>query len=144
MLVILCRSLTLLAGFPAAALLLAGLRGRRLILLPRLALVRHAVSFHGNARTTARRSGSFLIKKNAARNAADYVSLTYSGLPFVVYVFSRQQLNAALRCDRRSVIPRANALSSAITIRTHKHRPTNKRELLFRSNHSRRARLIQC
>jgi hypothetical protein len=70
MLVILCGSLTLLAGFPTAALLLDGLRGRFLILLPGLALVRHGVSFHGNANTTARGSGSFLIRKNAARNAA--------------------------------------------------------------------------
>jgi hypothetical protein len=70
MLVILCGSLTLLAGFPTAALLLDGLRGRFLILLPGLALVRHGVSFHGNASTTARGSGSFLIRKNAARNAA--------------------------------------------------------------------------
>jgi hypothetical protein len=39
MLVILCGSLTLLAGFLTAALLLDGLRGRFLILLPGLALV---------------------------------------------------------------------------------------------------------
>jgi hypothetical protein len=52
--IILCRSLTLLAGFLTAALLLAGLRGRRLILLPGLVLVRHDVSFHGNASTTER------------------------------------------------------------------------------------------
>jgi hypothetical protein len=96
MLVILCGSLTLLAGFPAAALLLAGLRSRRLILLPGLALVRHGVSFHGNASTTGRRPGSFRIRKDAARNAANYVSLTYSGLLLVVYVFSRQQLTS--RC----------------------------------------------
>jgi hypothetical protein len=70
MLVILCGSLTLLAGFPTAALLLAGVRRRRLILLPGLALVRHAVSFLGNASTTACGSGSFLIRKNAARTAA--------------------------------------------------------------------------
>jgi hypothetical protein len=70
MFVILCRSLTLLAGFLTAALLLAGLRGRRLILLPGLALVRHGVSFLGNVSTTARSSGSFLTKKNAARKAA--------------------------------------------------------------------------
>jgi hypothetical protein len=70
MFVILCGSLTLLAGFLTAALLPAGLRGRLLILPPGLALVRHAVSFHRNASTTARSSGSFLTKKNAARNAA--------------------------------------------------------------------------
>jgi hypothetical protein len=70
MFVILRGSLTLLAGFLTAALLLAGLRDRFLILLPGLALVRHGVSFHGNASTTARSSGSFLTTKTVARNAA--------------------------------------------------------------------------
>jgi hypothetical protein len=50
----------------------------------------------------------------------------------------------AMHGDRCSVTPRANASSSPIMIRTHKHRPTNKREHLFRSNHSPRAPLIQC
>jgi hypothetical protein len=45
--------LTLLAWFRAAALLLTGLLTRRLILLARLVLVRHVVSFHGNIVTTA-------------------------------------------------------------------------------------------
>jgi hypothetical protein len=58
--------------------------------------------------------------------------------------FLSSATHVALRGHRCSVTPRANTSSSAITIRTHKHRPTNKRELLFRSNHSRRARLIQC
>jgi hypothetical protein len=35
-------------------------------------------------------------------------------------------------------------LGSEIIIRTHKDRPTNKRELLFRRNHRRRAPLVRC
>jgi hypothetical protein len=49
----LAGGLTLLARFRAAALLLTGLLTRRLILLARLVLVRHVVSFHGNIVTTA-------------------------------------------------------------------------------------------
>ena len=41
-----------------------------LIWLTGLILVRHGVSFHGNAPTTARSSGSFLTKTNVAHNAA--------------------------------------------------------------------------
>jgi hypothetical protein len=44
----LAGGLTLLARFRAATLLLTGLLTRRLILLARLVLVRHVVSFHGN------------------------------------------------------------------------------------------------
>jgi hypothetical protein len=45
---ILAGSLALLSGFLAAALLLTRLLTRRLVLLARLVLVRHVVSFHGN------------------------------------------------------------------------------------------------
>ena len=55
----LAGSLTLLAGFLATALLLAGLLTWRLVLLAGLVLVRHVVSFHGNADTTAPSPGSF-------------------------------------------------------------------------------------
>ena len=41
----------------------------------------------------------------------------------------------ALRRDCSGVTPRGNVSSSAIIIRTHNHRPTNKREPVFRSNH---------
>jgi hypothetical protein len=58
----LCGSLALLARFLAATLLRSGLLTRRLILLAGLVLVRHVVSFHGNADTTARSSGSFREK----------------------------------------------------------------------------------
>jgi hypothetical protein len=50
--IILAWCLALLAGFPAAALLLTELLTRSLILLAGLVLVRHAVSFHGNGVTT--------------------------------------------------------------------------------------------
>jgi hypothetical protein len=87
--VILCRSLTLLAGFLTAALLLAGLRGRRLILLPGLVLVRHDVSFHGNASITERHYngppfGFVPDKEKPVSQCRNYVSLTYSGLPFAI------------------------------------------------------------
>jgi hypothetical protein len=59
----LCGSLALLARFLAATLLRSGLLTRRLILLAGLVLVRHVVSFHGNAGTTARSSGSFRQNK---------------------------------------------------------------------------------
>jgi len=147
--IILCRSLTLLSGFLTAALLLAGLRGRRLILLPGLVLVRHDVSFHGNASTTERHYNHnngppfrFVPdKEKPGSQCRNYVSLTYSVLPLVIHVFSRRRrvVRRSLQCDTAS-----NASSSAIMIRTHNHRPTNKREHLFRSNHSRRALLIPC
>jgi hypothetical protein len=47
MLVTLCGSLALLAWLLTAALLLAGLLTRRLILPAELVLVRHGISFHG-------------------------------------------------------------------------------------------------
>ena len=56
---VLAGSLALLAGFLTATLLLTWLLARSLILLAGLVLVRHVVSFHGNADTTARSSGSF-------------------------------------------------------------------------------------
>jgi hypothetical protein len=68
--VTLCRSLTLLARFLPTAVLLTRLLTRRLIWLTGLILVRHGGSFHGSAPTTARSSGSFLTKKNAAHNGA--------------------------------------------------------------------------
>jgi hypothetical protein len=49
-------------------------------------------------------------------------------------------VSAALHGDCSDV----NALSSEITIRTYQHRPTIKRELVFRRNHCRRAPLIHC
>jgi hypothetical protein len=58
-LVALGGSLALLAGFLTAALLLTGLLIRRLILLAGLVLVRHVISFHGNAGTTAQSPASF-------------------------------------------------------------------------------------
>jgi hypothetical protein len=83
MLVTLCGSLALLAWLLTAALLLAGLLTRRLILLAELVLVRHGISFHGNTRPTARSSGSFLTnKKCCCSPCRNYVSLTYSGLRF--------------------------------------------------------------
>jgi hypothetical protein len=51
---VLARSLTLLARFRAAALLLTGLLARPLILLAGLVPVRHVVSFDGKIITTAR------------------------------------------------------------------------------------------
>jgi hypothetical protein len=65
MFVTLCGSLALLARLLTAALLLAGLLSRRLILLTGLVLFRHGVSFHGKQQTrpTARSSGSFLKRK---------------------------------------------------------------------------------
>jgi hypothetical protein len=39
-------------------------------ILTELILVRHGVSFHESAPTTARSSGSFLTKKNATHNGA--------------------------------------------------------------------------
>jgi hypothetical protein len=68
--VTLCRSLTLLARFLTTAVLLTRPLTRRLIWLTGLILVRHGVSFHGSAPTTARSSRSFLTKENAARNGA--------------------------------------------------------------------------
>jgi hypothetical protein len=70
--VTLCRSLTLLARFLTTAVLLTRPLARRLIWLTGLILVRHGVSFHGSAPTTARSSGSFLTKKNAAHNGATF------------------------------------------------------------------------
>jgi hypothetical protein len=78
--VTLCGRLTLLARFLTAALLLT----RRLIWLTGLVLVRHGVSFHGNARTTARSSGSFLTKKKCGSQCPNYASLTNSDFLFVV------------------------------------------------------------
>jgi hypothetical protein len=135
MFVTLRGSLALLAGFLTTALLLTGLLTRRLILLAGLVLVRHGVSFHGNTRPTARRSGSFLTKKNAGSPCRNNVSLTHQVLPLIIDVLSRQRLRRVeprlLRCDTAST----NASSSAIIIRTHNHRPTNKREPVFRGNH---------
>lgn len=77
--IVLARSLALLARFRAAALLLAGLLIRRLILLAGLFLVRHVVSFHGNTVTTAlspRRSD----KRKWQFALLAKVRLTYSGL----------------------------------------------------------------
>jgi hypothetical protein len=62
----------------------------------------------------------------------------------LLFMFSLVSDCVAMHGDRCGVTPRVNASSSAIMIRTHKHRPTNKREQLFRSNHSLRAPLIQC
>jgi hypothetical protein len=59
--------LALLARFRAAALLLARLPTRRLILLAGLALVRHVVSFHGNIMTTAPSRRPFRKTKAAIR-----------------------------------------------------------------------------
>ena len=88
--VALAGSLALLAGFLATALLLSGLLTRRLILLAGLVLVRHVVSFHGNADTTAWSSCSFLTKKRCClhcrRDAT--VSLTYSGAHLLILRFS--------------------------------------------------------
>src|SRR6266545_5012208 len=108
MFVTLCGSLALLARLLTAALLLAGLLSRRLILLAGPVLFGHGVSFLSwkNTRPTARGSGSFLTKKKCGSPRRYYVSLTYSGL----------------------------LSSSAIIIRTHNHRPTNKREPVFGSN----------
>jgi hypothetical protein len=107
MLVALCRSLALLlAGFRTAALLLTGIWGRRLVLLARLVLVRHGISFLGNAKITACASASFLTRKMRVHDAAPL-----------------------------SALPPASAVGSRITIRTHKHQPTNKREPVFRRNH---------
>jgi hypothetical protein len=92
MLVTLCGSLALLAWLLTAALLLAGLLTRRLILLAELVLVRHGISFHGNTGPTARSSGSFLTKKKCGSPCRNYVSLTYSGLRFLIGVLSRQRL----------------------------------------------------
>jgi hypothetical protein len=99
--VALAGSLALLAGVLTAALLLAGfltrclvlLAGfltRRLILLAGLVLVRHVISFHGNASTTARGSGSFLTKKKSGSHCRHdaTVGLTYSGLRFLIHCFS--------------------------------------------------------
>jgi hypothetical protein len=96
MLVTLCGSLALLAWLLTAALLLAWLLAwlltRRLILLAGLVLVRHGISFHGNTRPTARSSGSFLTKKKCGSPCRNYVSLTYSGLRFLIDVLPRQRL----------------------------------------------------
>jgi hypothetical protein len=92
MLVTLCGSLALLAWLLTAALLLAGLLSRRLILLARLILVRHGFSFHGNTGPTARSSGSFLTKKKYGPPCRNYVSLTYSGLRFLMDALSRRRL----------------------------------------------------
>jgi len=67
---------------------------------------------------------------------AQLLSLTSSDTRLLIYIFY-----VVGDCDLTSA---ANAHSSDIIIRTHKHRPTNKREHLFRSNHSPRAPLIQC
>jgi hypothetical protein len=132
MLVTLCGSLALLAGLLTAALLLAGLLTRRLILLALLILVRHGFSFHGNTGPTARSSGSFLTKKKCGAPCRNnYVSLTYSGLRFLIGVLSLQRLHR----DCFGVTPRGKVSSSEIIIRTHNHRPTNKREPVFGSNH---------
>jgi hypothetical protein len=50
---------------------------------------------------------------------------------------------AELNGDCVGVIRRVR-LSSEIIKRTHEHRPTNKREPLFRSNHRRRGPLVRC
>jgi hypothetical protein len=87
MLVTLCGSLALLARLLTAALLLAGFLTRRLI-LALLILVRHGFSFQGNTGPTARGSGSFLTKKKYGSPYRYYVSLTYSGLRFLIDVLS--------------------------------------------------------
>jgi hypothetical protein len=76
-------SVALLAGFLTAALLLAGLLIRRLILLAGLVLVRHVISFHGNAGTTAPSPASFRQKKNdSSRCLHDVIaSLPHSAHP---------------------------------------------------------------
>ncbi|MDR3484207.1 MAG: hypothetical protein P4M05_04770 [Bradyrhizobium sp.] len=66
----LAGGLTLLARFRATALLLTGLLTRRLILLARLVLVRHVVSFHGNIVTTAQSRRRSEKAKEAIRIAA--------------------------------------------------------------------------
>jgi hypothetical protein len=125
MLVTLCGSLALLAWLLTAALLLtrlltaalllAGLLSRRLILLARLILVRHGFSFHGNTGPTARSSGSFLTKKKYGPPCRNYVSLTYSGLRFLMDALSRRRLRRVaprlLRRDtarKMSRVPRSS------------------------------------
>jgi hypothetical protein len=80
MFVTLCGSLALLARLLTAALLLAGLLSRRLILLAGLVLFRHGVSFHGkqHTRPTARSSGSFLTKKKMRLEFRDHHTNTQS------------------------------------------------------------------
>jgi hypothetical protein len=134
MFVTLGGSLALLTRLLTATLLLTGLLSRRLILLARLILVRHGFSFHGNTGPTARSSGSFLTKKKYGPPCRNYVSLTYSGLRFPINALSRRR-RAAWHRDCSGVTPRGNVSSSEIIIRTHNHRPTNKREPVFRSNH---------
>jgi hypothetical protein len=92
MFVTLCGSLALLARFLTAALLLAGLLSRRLILLARLVLVRHGFSFDGNTIPTARSSGSFPTWKISGLQYCKHVSLTCSGLRLLNDALARQRL----------------------------------------------------
>jgi hypothetical protein len=82
MLVTLCGSLALLAWLLTAALLLAGLLTRRLILLAGLVLVCHVVSFRGEHRDNGSESAPFRKNKSGNSHCRHYVtfSLTYSGL----------------------------------------------------------------
>jgi hypothetical protein len=69
--VIFARSLTLLARFRTAALLLTWLLTRCLILLAGLVLVRHFVSFDGNILTTAE---SRRRSENKSGNSPNHVT----------------------------------------------------------------------
>ncbi|WP_423892475.1 hypothetical protein [Bradyrhizobium sp.] len=73
--IILARRLALLARFRTAALLLAALLTRRLILAG-LVLVRHVVSFHGNIMTTAQSRRPFRDKSSNA-----HLTPSYDGQP---------------------------------------------------------------
>jgi len=71
MFVTLCGSLALLARLLTAALLLAGLLSRRLIVLAGLVLFGHGVSFHGKRQTNSPQFRFVPDKEeNAARRAA--------------------------------------------------------------------------
>jgi len=130
-LVTLCRSLALLARLLTAALLLGRASDPALDSGP--------VDFGSSwfflsweHRTNGPHSGLFLTKKKCVSPYRNHVSLRHSGLRFLIDVLPHQRLR---RIERDWLTPRGNVSGSAIIIRTHNYRPTNKREPVFGSNH---------
>jgi hypothetical protein len=85
--VTLCRSLTLLARFLTTAVLLTRPLTRRLIWLTELILVRHGVSFHGSRAYNGSQFGIVPDKEKCDSQWRNYLSLTYSDLRLLIYIF---------------------------------------------------------
>jgi hypothetical protein len=114
-------TLALLAGLiRSATLLLIRFLARSLVLLTGLVLVRHVVSFHGNAVLTARTPSAFLRKKSRITTIRHYSAMAMTYLSSRYSQSQEQALLESADMATRSGVSEVDQMSTIYPVSVHR------------------------